>query len=113
MQVVLRGVRLDIPRHSWSQDFYSLRCPEVRVTLPASAAHAAAAAEPQPDRKAGVPQERPGFGEVAHVDEVDAAWQGAASAAAPAGAFTTERGCKKEQTDSERSHVLACWTIQA
>ena len=38
-QVVLTNVRLDIPRHSWSPDFYTMSCGQVHVILPVAQAY--------------------------------------------------------------------------
>ena len=38
-QVVLTNVRLDIPRHSWSPDFYTMSCGQVHVVLPVAQAY--------------------------------------------------------------------------
>lgn len=39
LQVVLTNVRLDIPRHSWSPDFYTMSCGQVHVVLPVAQAY--------------------------------------------------------------------------
>lgn len=38
-QVVLTDMRYDVPRHSWSEDFYSLSCSQASIVHPATSGY--------------------------------------------------------------------------